>query len=276
MTELTAPEYATILADGRPREADVARAALVDLLARRALRLVPWQPQGRLPERLLVAGPTPEHELPAVLRPARVALGAALGTADVDGGPAVLVRDWAGGLSHVTEGHGYLDGVVRPALIGAGLLDRVRRRFWPGTRWGLTAEGQAVRERAAGDVARARTAVEAGTADRADPLLVGAAAAALGALGVLALADRDLVAALVDLRRRDVPTEAGAGDVTFVSYGGFDTGPDGDHDLFDGLDGLDDGGLDAVDGGTGADGGWDGGSDGGSDGGGDGGGGGGD
>ncbi|MBI4944208.1 MAG: hypothetical protein HY830_25990, partial [Actinobacteria bacterium] len=138
----TAPEYAVLLADGRPREADVVRAALVDALARGALRLEARQMPARRgeprEEHLLVAGPTAAAALPAVLRPARAALDACVGVPDVDGREGVRVPDWTGGLTVATEGQGYLRGVVRPALVSAGLAEQARRRLLPGRRWVLT------------------------------------------------------------------------------------------------------------------------------------------
>jgi hypothetical protein len=45
--QLTAPEYAVLLAEGRPSEPDVVRAALVEVLARGVLRLEPRRLQDR-------------------------------------------------------------------------------------------------------------------------------------------------------------------------------------------------------------------------------------
>jgi hypothetical protein len=273
----TAPEYAVLLADGRPHEPDVVRAALVDALARGGLRLeprlVPARRGAPRQEHLLVAGPTSAAALPAVLRPARAALDACLGVPDADGREGVRVADWTGGLTVVTEGQGYLRGVVRPALVGAGLAEEVRRRLLPGRRWVLTDAGRSFAAQARSAVEQTRAAVRPPPAGwDADPVAAAAAVAALGSLGVLALADPALVAVVVDLRRT-VAGSAGTDDASpyFASdlssadphhHGAHDPGQGGLSGL-DGLDGLDSGGLGAVDAGVGHSGGHDGGSDGG-------------
>lgn len=282
----TAPEYAVLLADGRPHEPDVVRAALVDALARGALRLearlVPGRRGEPRQEHLLVAGPTPEAALPAVLRPARTALDACVGVPDADGREGVRVADWTGGLTVDTDGQGYLRGVVRPALVAAGLAEEVRRRMLPGRRWVLTDAGRSFAAQSRDAVEQARAAARPPAAGwDADPAAAAAAVAALGGLGVLALADPGLVAVLVDLRRTVAAGVDTVDTYPFLvsgagSSGREDDGHHHDHDdhhgpghhVLDGLGGLDSGGLGAVDAGVGHSGGHSGGHDGWSDGGG--------
>jgi hypothetical protein len=295
---LTAPEFAVLLADNRPQLSSVLRAALVETVARGVLRLEPLRVKamiGSREERLLVAGPDLSAALPAALGPARSAFERAPQTRTVEGRPGVRVEQWVA-LLRIEGVGGYLDGVVRSALVDRGLLVRVSRRFWPGTRLVLTDDGAATAASARAAVEQARaTVVPPARGWEADPRAAAAAVAALGTLGILALADRDLVAVLVEARRianvdnssmpvgsgDDVygdpmhryhvdlhdPTgqDLGGGDLHGLDAGGLG-GLDGLGHLdglggLGGLDGLDLGGLDAVDSGvSGSDGG---GSDGG-------------
>jgi hypothetical protein len=265
--DLTAPEYAVLMAGKRVVPSVVIRAAFVETLARGAIRLETHGVSnlGRVrDQRLIVAAAGPVDDVGPVLRPVLDVLRAAKVTKAVDGAGGVTVPNWAQRFKTAVGASRYVSDVVQPALAERGLLAAHRRVLLPGSKFVLTADGDGLARSARERVEAARARVDKGArkAWARDPATAAATLSALGALGTLMLADPDLVAALVELRGisqgADSSTTAAAAMTPLWATGGLDgsgldgPGPDGsgldglDASSFDGLAGLDASGLDGL------------------------------
>jgi hypothetical protein len=255
--DLTAPEYAVLMAGKRVVPSVVMRAAFVETLARGAVRLETHGVSnlGRVrDQRLIVAAEGPVDDLGPVLRPVLDTVRTARATDAVDGAVGVTVPSWAQRFKTTVGLSRYVSDVVQPALAARGLSTRRPKTFLPGSHDRLTSDGEQLAASARKQVAAARAQVDkaARKAWAKDPALAAATLSGLGSLGTLVLADPQLVAALVELRGlapgAGLPpggTAAGAAAMVplWATGGGID-GAGFDGSGFDGLDTSSFGGLD--------------------------------
>ena len=207
---------------------------------------------------------------PRTLAPVTAAVDAAPEVTDTEGRRGRPVTSAVNALRDASGGATYADLHVLPALESGGYVVGVKPPRWFRTsRFTLTATGEAVAAEGAERVAAARAAVTAipsrGSAEAVREARL-AAATALGAAGVLVIAERDLLAAASEIRRALGEDGGSGGDASFLLLTSSGTGsPDDGERLDEMFDAVDAGAFDAAEGGSsgGADGGGDGGGGGG-------------
>ncbi|MGF1661026.1 MAG: hypothetical protein ACFCVG_00900 [Kineosporiaceae bacterium] len=255
LRELTAPEYVVLLSRGStPADGPVVRAALVECVVRGLLRIERRSGRGLFRPRdewHLVPG---HGDPPGTLAPVLAAVDAAPEVEDAEGRRGRTVASVVKALREASDGAAYADRHVLPALESAGYVVEVKPPRWFRTsRFALSTDGEAVAADGAERVAAARAAVEA-IPSRGAPEEVrearSAAAGALGAAGVLVIAEKDLLADAGEIRRALAEDGGSGGDATFLLLASGDTGSADDAvrvgDMFDAADA---GAFDAADGG---------------------------
>jgi hypothetical protein len=254
---LTAPEHVVLLSCGRtPADGAVVRAALIECVVRGLLRIERRSGRGvfrpRTEWHLVPGGGDP----PAVLAPVPAAATAAPEVEDADGRRGRTVASVVKALREACNHATYADLHVLPALASSGYVTDVKPPRWFRTsRFTPTAGGGAVAADAAERVAAARAAVAAipsrGTAEEVRTARL-AAAAALGAAGVLVIAEKDLLSAASEIRRALGDGGGEGGDALIVLSAAGDPGSEDDAlRIGEMYDALDAGAFDAADGGSG-------------------------
>jgi hypothetical protein len=271
LLELTAAEYAVLLARGStPADGPVVRAALVECVVRGLLRIERRTVRGVFRPRTewhLVPG---AGEPPRVLAPVLSAVAAAPEVEDAEGRRGRTVAAVVTALRKASDGATFADLHVLPALLAAGhVVDVKPPRWFRTSRFTLTPTGEATATEGDERIAAARAAVDA-VPSRGEEESVRearlAAATALGAAGVLVVAEKDLLTAASEIRRALAEDGGSGGDATFLLLTSGHTGSVDDDatrmgEMFDAVDA---GVFDAADGGgSGGDGGGDGGGGGG-------------